>query len=606
MRDNLRAGRLVMRSIYRADPVRAVGGMALAILTAVFALLGAVVLKVLTDAVVDGDRGGVVLAAVLMALNVGFTVFGNSASQTVGMALQERATLYFDSRMTELTAGIHTLEHHERPDYLDELHTLQHNHQQLAGLHNALVNNVATIVRLLLTIAVLARIHPLLFLLPLAGIPSVVASVRIERMRHAVQNTVAPHRRLVLRLFQIATTRDAAKEIRLFDLGDELVERSDVARQKVHDMEDGADWRAAVLNGLGWLVFGAGFVAAMALVAREAVAGRATPGDVVLALTLANSVNYGVTGLASATGWVLHNLKTGRRLLWLEDFAAEAAARAAPKTAAPVPVPTALREGICFEDVSFRYPQAEAAEPGKGDHVLEGVSLFVPAGSTVALVGDNGAGKTTLVKLLCRFYDPTEGRITVDGSDLRDLDVDAWRARLAGCFQDFARLELAAREAVGVGDLPFLEDDAAVAGALERAHAADVTLSLPDGLATQLGRSWDGGVEPSTGQWQKLALGRAMMREEPLLLVLDEPTASLDAATEAALFERYARAASETARRSGAITVLVSHRFSTVRMADLIVVVDAGRITEVGSHEELVARGGSYAELYGLQARAYR
>ncbi len=344
-------------------------------------------------------------------------------------------------------------------------------------------------------------------------------------------------------------------------------------------------------------MFGFGFMAAMVLVARQAAAGAASPGDVVLALTLAASVNAGVTGLANTMGWLLQNLKTGRRLAWLEDLAAEASARARP--ADPAPVPTALRDGIRLEGVFFRYPGTEA-------EVLHGIDLFLPAGSTVAIVGDNGAGKTTLVKLLCRYYDPTEGRITVDGTDLSRFDVDAWRARLSGCFQDFARLELLARESVGVGDLPSIDDVAAVGAALDRAHASDVPATLPEGLSTQLGRSFPGGTEPSTGQWQKLALGRAMMREEPLLLVLDEPTASLDALTEHALFERYAGAAARTARRSGAITILVSHRFSTVRMADLIIVFDGGRIAEIGTHDQLVAGVGTYADLYTLQARSYR
>ncbi len=499
--------------------------------------------------------------------------------------------------MAQLTAGIHHLEHHERPDYLNELSTLQHNHQQLAGLQGALVNNIATVLRLVLAIALLAAIHPLLVLLPLAGVPSLVINVYVVRNGHRVEDRVAAPRRLVLRIFQMATTRDAAKEIRLYGIADELVACTDEARREIHDLEDAATIRAAVLGALGWFIVGLGFVAAMAVVAREAAAGRATPGDVVLALTLAGSINYGVSGLASTTGWFLTNLKTGRRLAWLEDFAAEAAERATPVQAAPVP--SVLRDGIRFEGVSFRYPGTEA-------EVLPGVDLFLPAGSTVAIVGDNGAGKTTLVKLLCRFYDPTEGRITVDGADLRQFDVAAWRERQSGCFQDFARLELLAREVVGVGDVVRVEDEVAVSAALERAHAADVSGTLPGGLSAQLGRSFDRGVEPSTGQWQKLALGRAMMRDEPLLLVLDEPTASLDAATEHALFERYAGAAARTASRSGAITILVSHRFSTVRMADLIVVVDGGRVSEIGRHEQLVANGGAYAELYGLQARAYR
>jgi ATP-binding cassette subfamily B protein len=273
----------------------------------------------------------------------------------------------------------------------------------------------------------------------------------------------------------------------------------------------------------------------------------------------------------------------------------------------PAPVPQRLERGITLEAVSFVYP-------GTGKPVLEGVDLHLPAGSTAALVGENGAGKTTLVKLLCGMYVPSDGRVLVDGVDLRRLDVAEWRARTSAGFQDFARFMFLVRESVGVGDVRRVEDTGAVAAALERAHASDVVGQLPYGLETQLGRYFRAGVGQaaaaglalSDGQWQKLALGRAMMREAPLLLVLDEPTAALDAPSEHALFERYAGAALRTAAANGGITVLVSHRFSTVRMADLIVVMEKGRVVATGSHAELMQRSGLYAELYELQARAYR
>jgi ATP-binding cassette subfamily B protein len=282
-------------------------------------------------------------------------------------------------------------------------------------------------------------------------------------------------------------------------------------------------------------------------------------------------------------------LDGSRRLAWLEDYAASVVATA------DQPAPERLREGIRLKGVSFAYP-------GTDKGVLESIDLDLPAGAVVALVGENGAGKSTLVKLLCKLYEPTAGRILVDGAPLDRVRPEAWRARLAGAFQDFFRFELRARHSVGVGDLPRLDDEPAVAAAVGRAGAADVVGHLADGLDTQLGPTWPGGVEVSFGQWQKLALARGFMREAPLLLVLDEPTAALDAETEHALFERYAAAA----RSGSAITLLVSHRFSTVRMADLIVVLDGARLVEVGSHAELLARGGQYAELYGIQAAAYR
>jgi len=233
------------------------------------------------------------------------------------------------------------------------------------------------------------------------------------------------------------------------------------------------------------------------------------------------------------------------------------------------------------------------------------VSVRLPAGAVVALVGDNGAGKTTLVKLLSGFATPESGQILVDGADMAAFDTARWQERCAAAFQDFAKLEFPVRESVGVGDLPRIDDLVAVGAAVERAGASSVVDSLPQGLETQLGTRWEDGVELSGGQWQKLALARGLMRTDPLLVVFDEPTAALDAHTEHALFERFA-AAARTAKQRSTVTLLVSHRFSTVGMADLIVVLDQGRVREVGSHQDLMARGGMYAELYELQSRGYR
>jgi ATP-binding cassette subfamily B protein len=282
-----------------------------------------------------------------------------------------------------------------------------------------------------------------------------------------------------------------------------------------------------------------------------------------------------------------------RRLAWLEDYAAIQAA------SADLPVPARLAQGIRFEHVSFAYPGTERL-------VLDDVNLELPAGAVIAVVGENGAGKTTLVKLLAKLYEPSLGRIVIDGIDLARMSADGWRTRLAGAFQDFFRFEFRARQSVGVGDVPRLDDVSAVKTAVERAGAGDVVDRLSAGLETQLGATWPEGVEVSFGQWQKLALARGFMRDHPLLLVLDEPTAALDAETEHALFERYAAAARGNHAEDGRITILVSHRFSTVRMADLIVVLDGARVAEFGTHEELMAHVGAYAELYGIQAAAYR
>ena len=278
-----------------------------------------------------------------------------------------------------------------------------------------------------------------------------------------------------------------------------------------------------------------------------------------------------------------------RRLAWLEDYAASVAA------SADLEAPARLRQGIRLDRVSFTYP-------GTSRLVLDDVTLSLPANAVVAVVGENGAGKTTLVKLLAKMYEPSSGAILVDDVPLARVPADAWRARLAGAFQDFVRFEFLVRQTVGLGDVPRLDDEPAVRIAVDRAGATDVVDRLAAGLDTQLGPTWPEGVDVSFGQWQKLALARGFMRERPLLLVLDEPTAALDAETEHALFERYA-AASRANPGDGRITILVSHRFSTVRMADSIVVMDGARVVEVGSHEALMARGGQYQTLTGFRRR---
>ncbi len=300
-------------------------------------------------------------------------------------------------------------------------------------------------------------------------------------------------------------------------------------------------------------------------------------------------------------------LDGSRRLVWLEDYAARQVADA------DADVPDRLDAGIRLDGVSFRYP-------GTQRFALRDVSVTIPPGAVVAVVGENGVGKSTLVKLLAKMYEPTAGRILVDGIPLARMPADGWRQRLAGSFQDFYRFEFAATRSIGLGDLSHLDDLVAVGAAVERAGAADVVVRLPEGLESQLGPTWPGGQELSFGQWQKVALARGFMRPQPLLLVLDEPTAALDAETEHALFERYSAAAhgADSGTDTGAITVLISHRFSTVRSADLILVLAAddggnddpesggARLVEVGSHDDLIRARGRYAELYAIQAAGYR
>ena len=404
------------------------------------------------------------------------------------------------------------------------------------------------------------------------------------------QERGAQSARLARHLFATATTAPSGKEVRVLGIGNRLVTGRREAWERWYGPVGSARWGSAAWHTLAWAVFGSAYVGAVVFVSNRL---NSPPGDVLLVLAAGSRLSAYIGATVGEIGFLRGIWMDGsRRLAWLEDYAASLVATA------DRPVPAALRDGIRLDHVSFAYP-------GTSRVVLDDVSLSFPAGSVVAIVGENGAGKTTMVKLLAKLYEPTSGSILVDDTPLARVAADEWRGRLAGAFQDFFRFELRARHTVGLGDVPRIDDEPAVVRAVERAGAADVIARLPSGLETQLGKTWPEGVEVSFGQWQKLALARGFMRDNPLLLVLDEPTAALDAETEHALFERYAAAARDDGAE-GRITILVSHRFSTVRMAGLIVVLDGARLVEMGSHDELMAKGGQYSQLYAIQANAYR
>ena len=400
----------------------------------------------------------------------------------------------------------------------------------------------------------------------------------------------AQDNRLARHLFATATTAPPGKEVRVTGIGPHLVALRRAAWERAYAPVSAARWESALWHTLAWAFFGVAYVGGVVFVSSGLGAPAA---DVLLVLAAGSRLSAYIGATVGEIGFLRGFWMDGsRRLAWLEDYAASLTA------AADLPVPAALGRGVRVEHVSFAYP-------GTSRLVLDDVSLSLQPGSVVALVGENGAGKTTLVKLLAKMYEPTAGAIFIDETPLARIPADQWRSRLAGAFQDFFRFEFRARHTVGLGDVPRLDDELAVAAAVGRAGANDVVARLTSGLDTQLGSTWPEGVELSFGQWQKLALARGFMRDRPLLVVLDEPTAALDAETEHALFERYAAAARSNSD-DGRITILVSHRFSTVRMADVIVVMDGAKLVEIGTHSELMATGGHYAGLYGIQAAAYR
>jgi len=590
----LRAMWRLFRLGYRHEPRLLLVSFLLSLFAALPDALIAVWLKLLGEGVQRGDHTRLLVAALGLAASAAATWFLRTLDTRLQRRFRDRVTIALEGHVARLQASVTTVAHQERPELLDRLSVLRDQVFVLDHMYMSVFATAGWLLRLGVTVVLLVSVHPALALLVLFALPTVATASWRPAVERSAQERGAAAGRLARHLFATMTTAAPAKEVRLAGIGPALVGRRRESWERWYALISRARLASAAWHTLAWAVFGAGYVGAIVFVASGL---HAPAGSVLLVLAAGARLSAYVGATVGEIGFLRGIWMDGaRRLAWLEDYAA---ALDAP---ADLPVPDRLREGIRFDRVSFAYP-------GTDRLVLREVSLNLPAGAVIAIVGDNGAGKSTLVKLLCQLYRPTSGTILVDGDDLTRMPAPAWRARLAGAFQDFFRFELAAGQTVGLGDVPRIDDEPSVRSALHRAGATDVVELLPAGLATQLGPTWPDGVEVSFGQWQKLALARGFMRDEPLVLILDEPTAALDAQTEHALFERYAAALRETARDGagyGRITVLVSHRFSTVRMADLIVVLDGARVAEAGSHEELMAAGGTYAELYGLQAAAYR
>lgn len=584
-----------VKRAHEAEPSLMLVAFGLSLLAALPDALMALWLKFLADGVLGGRRGLVVGAAIGLGVSAVATWFLRITSDRTQRRFRERLTIFLESHVVRLQASVATIEHHERPEYLDRLAVLRDQVFVLDHMYMSLFTTCGWVLRLGVTIWLLVSIHPALGLLAVFALPTVLTSTWRPGVERAAEERGASAIRLSRHLFNVATTAPPGKEVRVTRIGPRLVAERRAAWERWYAPVAAARWSSALWHTIGWAIFGLAYVAAVVFVSSVL---KAMAGNVLLVLAAGSRLSAYVAATVGEIGFLRGIWLDGsKRLAWLEDYAAALVQHA------DQPAPEQLAEGIRFDHVSFAYPGTERL-------VLDDVSLHLRPGSVVAIVGENGAGKTTLVKLLCALYHPTSGRILVDGVDLARMPADAWRSRLAGAFQDFYRFEFKTRHTVGVGDVPHLDDERAVAAAVDRAGAGDAVDQLAARLETQLGPTWPDGVEISFGQWQKLALARGFMRERPLLLVLDEPTAALDAETEHALFERYAAAArgADPGAPSGCgqITILVSHRFSTVRMADFIVVLDGSHLVESGTHEALLAQGGQYAQLYSIQAAAYR
>jgi len=578
---------------YRHEPGLLLAAFLLAMLAALPDALIALWLSLLGKGALDGDRTLLATAAVGLAVSAAATWFLRIISQRVQRRFRDKVTIALEGHVARLQASTATIAHQERPELLDRLAVLRDQVFVLDHMYLSVFTTAGWLLRLGVTIALLMSVDPVLALLALFALPTVLTASWRPGIERSAEERGAQANRLARHLFVTATTAAPGKEVRLAAIGPKLVRQRRAEWERWYAVVSRARWASAAWHTAAWAVFGAGYVGAVVF---ASAVRHAPAAEVLLVLAAGSRLSAYVAATVGEIGFLRGMWLDGaRRLAWLEDYSANLVAPA------DLAVPSRLTKGIRLDHVSFAYP-------GTDRLVLRDVTLDLPAGSVVAIVGENGAGKSTLVKLLAKLYEPTAGRILVDDADLARMPPDEWRDRLAGAFQDFFRFELRTHQSVGLGDVPRIDDEPAVRTAVHRAGATDVVDRLANGLSTQLGPTWPEGVEVSFGQWQKLALARGFMRDEPLLLVLDEPTAALDAETEHAVFERYAAALRRADQDSanGRISLLVSHRFSTVRMADLIVVLDGARVVEFGSHDELIAADGTYAELYRIQAAAYR
>ena len=593
-----------IRLVWAASPALTSASIALRLARAVVPVLMLYIGKLIIDAVVAEARvphpdwslgdwiesGQLAHVGTLVALEFGLAIVADVSSRLsslVDSLLAETYSNFASIRLMEKAASLdlEQFESSEQQDRLDRARRQVTGRTSLLGLVFGQIQDILGAVTLMIALA--AYWPSLILLMLVALLPSLLGELKFNALGYRLDYFRTPERRQLDYVRYLGSSIETAKEVKLFGLQRFLIERFRRFAETMYRDNRRLATRRAVWGGL-FAAFGTlAYYVAYAAVIWRTMAGDFSVGD----MTFLVGSFLRLKGLLD--GLLLGFSQVAGQALYLEDlFSFFEIAPRVVSPPSPVPVRQPIRSGFVFENVGFRYEGAQ-------QWAIRHLDLEIPAGEVLALVGANGAGKTTIVKLLARLYDPTEGRILLDGRDLRDYDLEMLRSRVGVVFQDFVRFHFTAAENIAIGDIGAAGDRERIAEAADRSLAGAIIARLPLGFEQPLGRRFGGGVDLSGGEWQKIAIARAYMRDAEVL-ILDEPTSALDAHAEYEVFQRFRDLS------AGKTTLLISHRFSTVRMADRIIVLDGGRILEAGTHQALVARGGRYAQMFELQAAGYR
>jgi ATP-binding cassette, subfamily B, bacterial len=593
----------LLRMVWEAEPRYVVSILVLRVARSAVPLAVLWIGKLIVDEVVHAiaihGSGGTIAwtrLALLLGIELAIALVGEGLSRLSALLESLLGDLFANRTSVQLMQHAATLdlEQFEDAEIYDKLERARRQTVGRIGLFTMLLATLQDLITLVsLSIAIAVYVPWLLVLLVVAVLPSLLGETHFASLGYSLLYSWTPERRQLDYLRYIGASDISAKELKLFGLSDFLVGRYDRLSQDFYEANKALAVRRSVVSSLLAVVGTLGYYGAYAVIIYLTVIGyRSSAGPFTIGVLtfLAGSFRQSRDLIQRV---LLSLSQVFEQSLYLDDLFSfldiEPRIRPTPG-ARPVPVP--IRIGFAFEGVGFRYPGAE-------QWAVRGLDFSLSPGERLALVGENGAGKTTLVKLLARLYDPTEGRILLDGIDLREYDIDSLRRNVGVIFQDFVRYDFALKENIAVGNIARIGDEPAIRTAAERSLADSVAKRLAGRYDQMLGKRFEGGVDLSGGEWQKVALARAYMRDAQLL-ILDEPTAALDARAEYEVFLRF----SELTK--GRMAVLISHRFSTVRMADRILVLKNGQLVEQGTHEALVALGGLYAELFQLQAAGYR